>query len=52
VHEQLDEEWHQPVAVINYPQDCDYTRVTEYKHLTGQTHLTTSITYKYRLQRG
>lgn len=23
VHQQLDEEWHQPVAVINYPQDRD-----------------------------
>jgi UDP-galactopyranose mutase len=47
VHEQLDKPWHQPVAVINYPQDRDYTRITEYKHLTGQEHPTTSITYEY-----
>jgi len=47
VHEQLDTEWHQPVAVVNYPQDREYTRVTEYKHLTGQQHPTTSITYEY-----
>ena len=35
-HVTLDKEWHQPVAVVNYPQTHDYTRVTEYKHLTGQ----------------
>lgn len=37
----------QPVAVVNYPQTEDYTRVTEYKHLTGQTHAQTSLSYEY-----
>jgi UDP-galactopyranose mutase len=46
-HVTLDKPWHQPVAVVNYPQTNDYTRVTEYKHLTGQEHPTTSITYEY-----
>jgi UDP-galactopyranose mutase len=46
-HVTLNEEWHQPVAVVNYPQDRDYTRVTEYKHLTGQSHPQTSLTYEY-----
>jgi UDP-galactopyranose mutase len=46
-HVTLDTEWHQPVAVVNYPQTEDYTRVTEYKHLTGQAHAKTSITYEY-----
>jgi UDP-galactopyranose mutase len=46
-HCQLEKEWHQPVAVVNYPQDQDYTRVTEYKHLTGQQHPMTSITCEY-----
>src|SRR5690606_14425184 len=46
-HVTLEEEWHQPVAVVNYPQDQDYTRITEYKHLTGQQHPKTSITYEY-----
>jgi UDP-galactopyranose mutase len=46
-HEMLDKEWHQPVAVINYPQTEDYTRVTEYKHLTGQMHPKTALTYEY-----
>jgi UDP-galactopyranose mutase len=47
-HETLDMEWRQPVAVINYPSpEAPYTRVTEYKHLTGQTHRKTSITYEF-----
>jgi UDP-galactopyranose mutase len=46
-HVTLDKEWHQPVAVVNYPQDREYTRVTEYKHLTGQSHRQTSLTYEY-----
>jgi UDP-galactopyranose mutase len=47
VHETRDVEWTQPVAVINYPQTEEYTRVTEYKHLTGQVHPKTSVTYEY-----
>ncbi|WP_267393740.1 MULTISPECIES: UDP-galactopyranose mutase [unclassified Sphingomonas] len=47
-HETLDQEWLQPVAVINYPQEAvPYTRVTEYKHLTGQTAAKTSVTYEF-----
>ena len=41
------EEWSQPVAVINYPNDNAYTRVTEFKHLTGQQHAMTSLVYEY-----
>jgi UDP-galactopyranose mutase len=51
-HKTLDEEWHQPVAVVNYPNDFDYTRVTEFKHLTGQQHSRTSIVYEYPQARG
>ena len=40
----------QPVAVINYPNDHDYTRVTEFKHLTGQAHAKTSVVYEYPLR--
>jgi UDP-galactopyranose mutase len=47
VHQTLDKEWHQPVAVVNYPQDQVFTRVTEYKHLTGQTHRQTAVTFEY-----
>jgi UDP-galactopyranose mutase len=46
-HVTLDKSWRQPVAVVNYPQTQAYTRVTEYKHLTGQEHGKTSLTYEY-----
>jgi UDP-galactopyranose mutase len=46
-HVTLDKAWHQSVAVVNYPQTNDYTRVTEYKHLTGQEHQKTALTYEY-----
>jgi UDP-galactopyranose mutase len=51
-HVTLEEEWHQPVAVVNYPMSYDYTRVTEYKHLTGQRHPHTSLTYEYPTAEG
>ncbi|PTM97173.1 UDP-galactopyranose mutase [Mycoplana dimorpha] len=46
-HVTRDVPWHQPVAVVNYPQTKDYTRVTEYKHLTGQSHPKTTLSYEY-----
>ena len=47
-HETLDQENFQPVGVVNYPsEDVAYTRVTEYKHLTGQQHHKTAVTYEF-----
>ncbi len=46
-HATFDQSWLQPVAVVNYPQTQAYTRITEYKHLTGQRHEKTSVTYEY-----
>jgi UDP-galactopyranose mutase len=47
-HQTLDKEWHQPVAVVNYPDEqVPYTRISEYKHLTGQDAPVTTITYEY-----
>jgi UDP-galactopyranose mutase len=38
----------QPVAVINHPgEDVPYTRVTEYRHLTGQRHTASTLHYEY-----
>lgn len=51
-HVSLRKPWHQPVAVVNYPQDQPYTRITEYKHLTGQSHPWTSLTYEYPMETG
>jgi len=47
VHETLDQERFQSVGTVNNPQTEAYTRITEYKHLTGQVHPQTSITYEY-----
>ncbi|MGG6293894.1 UDP-galactopyranose mutase [Leptolyngbya sp. AN02str] len=46
-HETLNEVVHQPQAVINYPNEHLYTRVTEFKYLTGQEHPKTSVVYEY-----
>lgn len=40
------QQW-QPVGTVNYPNEHDYTRVTEFKHLTGQHHRGTSIVREY-----
>jgi UDP-galactopyranose mutase len=42
----------QPVAVINYPNDYAYTRVTEFKHLTGQEHPKSTVVYEYPTAEG
>jgi UDP-galactopyranose mutase len=47
VHKTYDVRQFQPVAVVNYPNDHEYTRITEYKHLTGQTNEKTSVTYEF-----
>lgn len=46
-HETLDTEHALPAAVVNYPNDHAYTRVTEFKQLTGQTHAKTSVVYEF-----
>jgi UDP-galactopyranose mutase len=47
-HQTLEQEQFQPVAVVNYPDESvPYTRISEYKHLTGQQAPVTTITYEY-----
>jgi len=38
---------HQAVGTVNYPNDHEFTRITEFKHLTGQRHSGTSIVREY-----
>lgn len=48
VHKTMNKEIYQPVAVVNYPSEyVKHTRVTEYKHLTGQSHPKTSLSWEY-----
>jgi UDP-galactopyranose mutase len=46
-HETLNTETFLPTAVVNYPNEHAYTRVTEFKYLTGQKHPKTSVVYEY-----
>src|ERR1700759_4634446 len=46
-HEAVDQPVFQPTAVVNYPNEHAYTRITEFKYLTGQTAPRTSIVYEY-----
>jgi UDP-galactopyranose mutase len=46
-HETHDIEQFQPAPVVNYPNEQLYTRVTEFKYLTGQEHRKTSIVYEF-----
>jgi UDP-galactopyranose mutase len=51
-HEHLPVAQHQPVGTVNYPNDHAYTRITEFKHLTGQDHPGTSIVYEFPRSEG
>ena len=46
-HQTLAQPQFQPVGTVNFPNDYAYTRVTEFKHLTGQVHPRTSVVYEY-----
>ena len=45
--ESHDVEEFQQTGTINYPNDYAFTRITEFKHLTGQKHHKTSIVYEF-----
>jgi UDP-galactopyranose mutase len=46
-HQTIDAPRHQIAPVVNYPNDHAYTRITEFKYLTGQEHPKTSIVFEY-----
>ncbi len=46
-HETHDVERKLPTGTVNYPQTEAFTRVSEYKWITGQVHPKTAITYEY-----
>jgi UDP-galactopyranose mutase len=47
-HTTLDQARFQPVATVNYPSEAvPFTRITEFKQLTGQSHAKTSIVHEY-----
>src|ERR1051325_2065878 len=51
-HEAHDREQFQSAPVVNYPNEHLYTRVTEFKYLTGQEHPKTSVVYEFPQSEG
>ena len=45
--ETVDQEFYQPTGTVNYPNEQLYTRITDFKYLTGQKHSKTAIVYEY-----
>ncbi len=42
-----EKEFFQPTGTVNYPNSQPYTRITEFKYLTGQKSAKTSVVYEY-----
>jgi len=48
----FDKESFQPAPVVNYPNDYDYTRITEFKKMTGDSSSKTTVCYEYPSEKG
>jgi UDP-galactopyranose mutase len=48
----IDKETFQKTGTINYPNDYAYTRITEFKYITGQQSSKTSIVYEFPTAEG
>ncbi len=46
-YETKEKEFFQELTQVNYPNDNDFTRITEFKHITGQKHHNTTIAYEF-----
>jgi UDP-galactopyranose mutase len=51
-HQTMDRAQYQPAPVVNFPNEHPYTRITEFKYLTGQEHSKTSIVFEYPRSEG
>ena len=45
--ETIDSEYYLPTGTVNYPNEQLYTRITDFKYLTGQKHPKTAVVYEY-----
>lgn len=52
VFETFNKEEYQPAPVVNYPNDYDFTRITEFKKLTWQEHKLTTILKEFPCDEG
>jgi len=51
-HRTVPQQQFQAVGTVNYPNDYGYTRISEFKHITGQEHPATSVVYEYPCAEG
>jgi UDP-galactopyranose mutase len=49
---EFEQEWVQPCVQINYPDEHQFTRSVEFKHVTGQRHPSTVVAYEYTETKG
>jgi UDP-galactopyranose mutase len=47
VFETFSQEYYQPAAVVNYPNDHEWTRITEFKYFTGESLPHTTVCFEY-----
>ncbi|MGN6400987.1 MAG: UDP-galactopyranose mutase [Flavisolibacter sp.] len=45
--ETIDTDVFQPTGTVNYPNEQLYTRITDFKYLTGQKHAKTAVVYEF-----
>ncbi len=45
--ETIDADTFQPTGTVNYPNSQAYTRITDFKYLTGQKHAKTAVVYEF-----
>ncbi len=50
--ETIDADKFQETGTVNYPNDQAYTRITDFKYLTGQKHPKTAIVYEFPMAEG
>ena len=50
--ETLDQKYYQDTAIVNYPNDYEFTRTTEFKQMTGQIHSKTTVAFEYPAAEG
>jgi len=43
----FDQEYYQPVATVNYPNDYNWTRITEFKHFLNEKSIKTTVCFEY-----
>jgi UDP-galactopyranose mutase len=44
--------FHQPVTQVNYPNEHEFTRIVEFRHLTGQRMTSSTLSYEYPSEEG